>query len=157
MEKPKSGRKQGKHTIPALIMPVSTRPTGTVPIPPYRTVVRQKIWQNLGSLQVGKIVTEGSKCPSNVLNEADDDISIDVQSCRHPEVGDEVACRWDGLGGPVSSQKCGDVIRPNESHNSIDGLEQSLSCDLALCVFLPTFVPGAVGRGFDHVVTVEAL
>lgn len=40
--------------------------------------------------------------------------------------------------------------------NGVDGLEEGLTSDLAgLAFLLPTLVPGAVGGGLDHVVTVE--
>jgi hypothetical protein len=40
--------------------------------------------------------------------------------------------------------------------DGIDGLEEGLTSRLGLGLLLPTLVPGAVGGGVDHVVTVEA-
>jgi len=39
--------------------------------------------------------------------------------------------------------------------NGVNGLEESLASGLGLGLLLPTLVPGAVGGGVDHVVTVE--
>jgi len=48
------------------------------------------------------------------------------------------------------------VGRTARGVDGIDGLEKSLTSGLGLGLLLPALVPGAVGGGLDHVVTVEA-
>lgn len=48
------------------------------------------------------------------------------------------------------------VRRTGRRVDSIDSLKKGLAGRLGLGLLLPTLVPGAVGGGFDHVVTVEA-
>ena len=48
------------------------------------------------------------------------------------------------------------VGRASRLVDSVDGLQEGLAGGLGLGLFLPSLVPGAVGRDFDHVVAVEA-
>lgn len=78
-----------------------------------------------------------------------DDTSLDTADGHGSDTRDLV----DILEGKTE----GLVGRTDGGLDGVDGLEEGLTGDLAgLALLLPALVPGAVGRGLKHVVTVEA-